>query len=305
GGRARGGGAGRARPPPPVAAHDLIDQLRGLAQRVVASVQEFDLGAEHVRRALCLAAPDALDLRKLLAVPPCPRGLTPLTEARAEPGPRRAAGGGQRHRTARPPDEVARMRADHQDRPVLRHHVPQTSCAVSTTSLSLSHCCCWLRSLPSLVEEKPHCGDRHSWSMSTNRAASSIRRLSWSLLSSSPRFVVTSPSTTRLPLGTKRSGSKSPDRSSSHSQKNPSTRSSLNSASATNSEPPWAAHMLWLSPRHVGVVTARWGGGPDSARLMFWMSRSCWCWGSPPMSATCWRWAGSFRYARLVSSSWR
>ena len=43
-----------------------------------------------------------------------------------------------------------------------------------------------------MVEEKPHCGDRHSWSMSTNRAASSIRRFSWSLLSSSPRLVVTS-----------------------------------------------------------------------------------------------------------------
>src|SRR5262249_30699199 len=175
--------------------------------------------AEHASRALGLAAAQRLDLRKLLAFPPRPRGLAPLTETQAEHRHRRTAGRGQRDRAARPPDEVARVSADHQDRPgaYLRgrrdHHVPQPSCAVSTISLSLSHCCCWLRSLPSLVEEKPHCGDRHSWSMSTNRAASSIRRFSWSLVSSSPRLVVTSPSTTRLPFGTNRSGSKPPERS--------------------------------------------------------------------------------------------
>ena len=34
----------------------------------------------------------------------------------------------------------------------------------------------YVRSLPSRVEAKPHCGDRQSWSRGTNRAASSIRR---------------------------------------------------------------------------------------------------------------------------------
>ena len=54
-----------------------------------------------------------------------------------------------------------------------------------------------------------------------------------SLRSRAPRLVVTSPSTTCFPGGTRRSGSKPPERSSSHSMKNPSTSSSLKSASAT------------------------------------------------------------------------
>src|SRR4051794_22890157 len=112
---------------------------------------------------------------------------------------------------------------------------PQTSCAVSTISRSLSACCSRESALPSTVEEKPHCGERHSWSMSTYCVASSIRRLSSSLDSSSPRLVVTRPSTTVLPLGTKRSGSKPPERASSHSMKKPSTSRLLKSASATKS----------------------------------------------------------------------
>ena len=43
------------------------------------------------------------------------------------------------------------------------------------------------------------------------------------------------PSTTVLPLGTKRSGAKSPERASSYSRKKPSTSSSLNRISATGS----------------------------------------------------------------------
>ena len=39
---------------------------------------------------------------------------------------------------------------------------PQTSAAVSTTSRSLARCSSAVSLLPSTVEEKPHCGDRHS-----------------------------------------------------------------------------------------------------------------------------------------------
>jgi hypothetical protein len=48
--------------------------------------------------------------------------------------------------------------------------------------------------------EKPHCGLRHSWSSGAYFAASSMRRLSASLLSIWPNLVVTRPSTTILPL---------------------------------------------------------------------------------------------------------
>src|SRR4051794_3749715 len=114
-------------------------------------------------------------------------------------------------------------------------YVPHTSSATSTISRSLSACCSRDSTLPSNVEENPHCGDRHSWSTSTYWVASSIRRLSMSRSSSSPRLVVTRPRTTTLPFGTKRSGSKPPERASSHSMKKPSTSSSLNNVSATKS----------------------------------------------------------------------
>src|SRR3712207_7496448 len=51
---------------------------------------------------------------------------------------------------------------------------------------SLESCWSWVRSLPSTVEEKPHCGERHSCSSGTKRDASSMRRLSVSLSSRSP-----------------------------------------------------------------------------------------------------------------------
>src|SRR3954454_13214419 len=112
---------------------------------------------------------------------------------------------------------------------------PQTSSAVSTTSRSLAFSCSTVSSLPSTVEENPHCGERQSCSRGTYFAASSIRRFRSSLSSSSPDLVVTRPSTTCLPSGTKRSGSQPPDRSPSYSRKNPSTSSWLNSTSATKS----------------------------------------------------------------------
>src|SRR5262245_7784291 len=94
-----------------------------------------------------------------------------------------------------------------------RHCRPHTSSATSTIKRSFAHCSSSARILPSSVEAKPHCGDRHNCSMSTYLAASSMRRLMASLLSSTPLLEVTRPSTTCfLPLGTKRSGSKPPAR---------------------------------------------------------------------------------------------
>ena len=57
-------------------------------------------------------------------------------------------------------------------------HQPHTSFAVSTINRSFAACCSRESALPSTVEEKPHCGDRHSWSTSTYCDASSILRLS-------------------------------------------------------------------------------------------------------------------------------
>ncbi len=66
---------------------------------------------------------------------------------------------------------------------------------------------------------KPHCGDRHSCSIGTKAEASSMRRLSASLVSIAPDLVVTRPSTTVLPFGTNRRGSKPPARAESYSMK--------------------------------------------------------------------------------------
>ena len=44
---------------------------------------------------------------------------------------------------------------------------PHTSAAVSTTSRSFATSSSSVSALPSTVEEKPHCGDRQSWSRST------------------------------------------------------------------------------------------------------------------------------------------
>src|SRR3954453_4424467 len=89
---------------------------------------------------------------------------------------------------------------------------PQTSRAVSTTNLIFAACVSTAIALPSTVLENPHCGDKHNCSSGTYCAASSIRRLSSSLDSSAPTFVLTSPSTTVLPLGTNLSGAKPPER---------------------------------------------------------------------------------------------
>ena len=54
---------------------------------------------------------------------------------------------------------------------------PHTSRAVSTMSDSFAISSSIVSALPSTVDEKPHCGLRHSCSSGTNFAASSIRRL--------------------------------------------------------------------------------------------------------------------------------
>src|ERR1700732_1343532 len=101
--------------------------------------------------------------------------------------------------------------ADRRDILGARTH-PQTSLAILTIMRSFAHCSRSASVLPSWVDAKPHCGLKASCSMSTNFAACSIRRLIAGWLSSLPAFEVTSPSTTVLPLGTKRSGSKPPAR---------------------------------------------------------------------------------------------
>src|SRR5207249_1234481 len=85
------------------------------------------------------------------------------------------------------------------------HH---TSRETSTTRSSFFHCSSGVSLLPWCVLEKPHCGDRQRFSIATYFAASSMRRLRWSLVSSCGVFDDTRPSTTFLPCGTKRSGSK-------------------------------------------------------------------------------------------------
>ena len=51
--------------------------------------------------------------------------------------------------------------------PEVEGYPPQTSAATDTISSSLRRSSSIVRRLPSSVEEKPHCPDRHSWSMST------------------------------------------------------------------------------------------------------------------------------------------
>src|SRR6266511_1306145 len=97
---------------------------------------------------------------------------------------------------------------------------PQTSFEISTIMRSFAHCSSSARTLPSSVEAKPHCGERQYWSSDTYLVASSMRRLMSSFFSSVPLLEVTRPSTTTLlPFGTKRKGSKPPARSVSYSRK--------------------------------------------------------------------------------------
>ena len=107
--------------------------------------------------------------------------------------------------------------------------------------------------------------------------------------------VVTRPSTTILPGGMNRSGSKPPERSSSYSRKKPSTSSSENRASATKSYPPEAAQDDLKLPRHKCVVIAIPAGLSLTAALICLMYRRCMCSASSPRSLISARWAGSLR----------
>src|SRR4249920_1577131 len=108
------------------------------------------------------------------------------------------------------------------------HQRPHTSPATSTIMRSFAHCSSSASTLPSSVEAKPHCGDRHSWSSEIYLEAASIRRLISSFDSSRPLFVVTRPSTVVLSFGSIRNGSKPPARSVSYSMKKPCTLILLN-----------------------------------------------------------------------------
>src|SRR5262249_36938908 len=99
------------------------------------------------------------------------------------------------------------------------HAHPHTSFATSTRRRNFAHCSSSVSTLPSSVEAKPHWPEMQSWSSGAYFAAASMRRLSSSLLSSLPVLVVMMPSTTCLPLGSMRNGSKPPERSSSYSMK--------------------------------------------------------------------------------------
>ncbi len=66
-------------------------------------------------------------------------------------------------------EDVERRVADEADgcRRARRHYAPQTSSATSTTSRSFAAWSSAESALPSTVDEKPHCGERQSWSRST------------------------------------------------------------------------------------------------------------------------------------------
>src|SRR6185369_17934708 len=97
---------------------------------------------------------------------------------------------------------------------------PHTRAAVSTTSSSLAHCWSSVSTLPPATLAKPHWVERASWSRGRTREASSMRRTRFSWSSSSALLEETRPRTAVLPLGTNRSGWKSPARSLSYSRKN-------------------------------------------------------------------------------------
>lgn len=95
----------------------------------------------------------------------------------------------------------------------------QRSLATLTTSSSF---CFWSAAeilLPTMEEEKPHCGLNPKRSMGTKREASVIRWFSSTADSSFGCLVVIRPNTTNLSSGTSFSASNEPERLSSYSSK--------------------------------------------------------------------------------------
>src|SRR5271166_7192102 len=113
--------------------------------------------------------------------------------------------------------------------------LPHTSSTISTRRASLIHWSASERSLPCAVEEKPHWWLSAHWSSGTYLVASTMRRLTSSFGSAAARFELMRPSTIVALFGAKRSGAKSPERSSSYSRKKPSIFISLSKISATGS----------------------------------------------------------------------
>jgi hypothetical protein len=93
----------------PVEVDQPVDQLGARLERIVAGVEELDLGTEHLGRLLAFAAPSRLDLVEVVPLPPQPRGLATLAEAQAGDHGAVPGRGRQRDGAGRPPDEVPRV----------------------------------------------------------------------------------------------------------------------------------------------------------------------------------------------------
>src|SRR5262249_17305872 len=96
---------------------------------------------------------------------------------------------------------------------------PQIARAAATTTPRLAPSPVSARGLPAALLAKPHCGLIASRSSSICLLASSTRRRNASMPSSAGSLLLMSPSTTPLPLGTKRNGAKSPARGVSYSSR--------------------------------------------------------------------------------------
>ena len=106
-------------------------------ERIVAEIQALELCAERGRRSLRLAVPDllhALDGLSLLL--PELAGLAALAIGEREHACRSASRGRDRDRAARAPDEVRRVRADHEE--LSRHDAPASRLDCVTISSRVS-----------------------------------------------------------------------------------------------------------------------------------------------------------------------
>ena len=159
--------------------------------------------AQACRRA---AAPARPDCRRAPTRQACERDASDRPRPRTSARPATTERQSESHRAmARDPNALSGMFLPGS---FLFHVSPQMSRASSQTSSSLRSCASGVTGLPVSTLAKPHCGLTASRSSVTNLAASSRRRRSAVLFSSSGTLVETRPSTTDLCSGTKRSGVK-------------------------------------------------------------------------------------------------
>jgi hypothetical protein len=100
----------------PVEVDEARDGLARLDERVVAEVEELDLGTESGCRGLGLVAADGLDLIERPALEPLARGFAALAVGQAGHHGAVAAEGRGGDRAARSPDEVPGVGADDEER---------------------------------------------------------------------------------------------------------------------------------------------------------------------------------------------